>query len=260
MRSQIHHPSPLSSVLLERPQPVIRRSGFQHIEFPKCLASTRVFFGLIALALITGCSNKIVIPEQACVFKDGSQTVAPDWLCLKTTRPDQRYAIGYAAPSITGPDFSEKMAINAATNKLMRSLWQDLQISIERWHAGVIKQPKKSQSEQLQDNQVATASQNNQSAQLSDTQAVTASQLSLSLRQYLSAPDLEHIQVLQSVQTPNGGMAVAIELDRVGLINILQPILSTAVQQQPRLWQAITDQMPISEIIIALIDQLPPKQ
>ncbi len=202
---------------------------------------TNGVLGLTLLLLSSGCSNKIVIPEQACLYKDGSQAVAPNWVCKETTQADQRFAVGYAAPSMTGAEFSQKMAFNAASIRLMRSLWQDLQVSLERWL-------------ELQRNQTSDTTK----ATAESSQKVTTD-LYLSLREKLNFQNFKQINLVQAEQTPSGGMAVLIELDRIGLINLLKTAIENSTVIEPQLWQPYIGQSLPVETAIELIDLLPAK-
>src|SRR5690554_6980445 len=74
---------------------------------------------LMATALLVGCASAPKTePVAACVFADGSNQPAPEWVCGAPVDGVELSAVGYADKSAAGVNFMKQMAATAARVEL----------------------------------------------------------------------------------------------------------------------------------------------
>ena len=90
---------------------------------------------LAILSALAACSSNQPAPQPvaSCVFADGSNQAAPDWVCGAPVDGIDLSAVGYADKSSAGINFMKQMASTAARVELAQTMKVEVQNMIKQY-------------------------------------------------------------------------------------------------------------------------------
>lgn len=193
----------------------------------------------VSVILIVGCANTRPALNTACLFADGSQKIAPEWVCYTSNNTSERSAIGYAAASITGQSFSDQMAITAAQDKLLRGLWTDLDLALPIYIA-----------------QINEHSELDMLTDLPETLEPFKLRMTDSIKAQFNRQLLRDVRVKEKMTTPTGATVVLMAINQSELTELFNQAIQQANQEQPQLWQTILNRYNSTDLAAELINSL----
>lgn len=190
------------------------------------MISARLFMLALVFSLTTACTFSAKKTEPKCVYADGSNLPAPQWVCNKNPQEDSLFAVAYADKSATGTNFMQQMAERAAKNKLMQALETKINNKIKRY----------AKSANL-DADDALKKITNQTNKLINRESLTDS------------------QVLQQRMTPTGGMVVALRINKKETLATIRRVLKTSINTNSLLWRPLQTNHSPEELLEAILQQ-----
>ncbi|TBR42417.1 hypothetical protein CBF23_006805 [Marinomonas agarivorans] len=171
---------------------------------------------LIGLAfvstLLVACSSApekaAPAPVASCVFADGSNKAAPDWICGAPVEGYDLTAVGYSDKSGAGPNFMKQMAATAARVELAQVLSLEIQNMIKQYA---------------------------ETTGAGDTE--TVDKVNSSVTKQITDQKLVGSRIVRQMPTPSGGMVVLVALDAKSVEQVSKDILKTSMNNERALYQ-----------------------
>ncbi|RDL44410.1 hypothetical protein DN730_08395 [Marinomonas piezotolerans] len=179
--------------------------------------------GFMALALVA-CSSS---PEDTatnmavaeCVFADGSNQPAPEWVCGAPVEGIELSAIGYSEKSAAGHNYMKQMAATAARVELAQVLSVDVQNMVKQY--------------------VETTG-------AADSE--TVDRVNSVVTKQITEQTLIGSQVMRQMPTPTGGLVVLVGLDPQQAATMSESILRTSMNNNAALFQKIQSEKSFDEL------------
>lgn len=179
--------------------------------------------GLLAASmLLAACSKDVVNTPVAvpdCVFADGSNQPAPDWVCGAPVEGVALSAVGYSEKSAAGPNYMKQMASTAARVELAQVLSVDLQNMVKQY--------------------VETTGAGD---------AETVDRVNSVVTKQVTEQKLIGSKVVRQMPTPSGGMVVLVGLDPDQAGKVAQDILRTSMKNEAALFQKLEAEKSFDEL------------
>lgn len=160
-------------------------------------------------ALVVGCSST---PEKApvasCVFADGSNQEAPEWVCGAPVDGVELSAVGYADKSMAGANFMKQMAATAARVELAQIMRVDVQNMIKQYA---------------------------ETTGAADSE--TVDRVNTSVSRQLTTETLVGSKIFRQMPTPSGGMVVLVGLDAATVQKLSEHAIKTSMNNERAIWQ-----------------------
>lgn len=178
---------------------------------------------LVSSVVLVACSKDVVntpvaaIPD--CVFADGSNQAAPDWVCGAPLDGVALSAVGYSEKSAAGPNYMKQMAATAARVELAQVLSVDLQNMVKQY--------------------VETTGAGD---------AETVDRVNSVVTKQVTEQQLIGSQVVRQMPTPSGGLVVLVGLDPAQAEGIAESILRTSMRNEAALFQKLESEKSFDEL------------
>ena len=177
----------------------------------------------MALALVA-CSSS---PEDTatnmavaeCVFADGSNQPAPEWVCGAPVEGIELSAVGYSEKSAAGHNYMKQMAATAARVELAQVLSVDVQNMVKQY--------------------VETTG-------AADSE--TVDRVNSVVTKQITEQTLIGSQVMRQMPTPTGGLVVLVGLDPQQAATMSESILRTSMNNNAALFQKIQSEKSFDEL------------
>ncbi len=164
---------------------------------------------LMATALLVGCASAPKTePVAACVFADGSNQPAPEWVCGAPIDGVEISAVGYADKSGAGVNFMKQMAATAARVELAQISRVEVQNSIKQY-----------------------------AEKTGSADSETVDMVNSSVSKLLTKETLSGSKIFRQMATPSGGMVVVVGLDASAFEKLQQHAIKTSMNNERALWQ-----------------------
>lgn len=180
----------------------------------------------IALAtaslLLAGCASGPQQPQQpvaSCVFADGSNQPAPEWVCGAPVEGIDLSAVGYADKSAAGPNFMKQMAATAARVELAQTMRVEVQNMIKQYA---------------------------ETTGAADSE--TVDMVNTSVTKQITKETLIGSQIFRQMPTPSGGMVVLVGLDADTVNKLAEQALKTSMNNERALWQKFQAEKSFDEL------------
>lgn len=147
-------------------------------------------------------------PVASCVFADGSNRAAPEWICGAPVEGYDLTAVGYSDKSGAGPNFMKQMAATAARVELAQVLSLEIQNMIKQYA---------------------------ETTGAGDSE--TVDRVNSSVTKQITDQKLVGSRIIRQMPTPSGGMVVLVALDTKGVEQISKDILRTSMNNERALYQ-----------------------
>lgn len=147
-------------------------------------------------------------PVASCVFADGSNKAAPDWICGAPVEGYDLTAVGYSDKSGAGPNFMKQMAATAARVELAQVLSLEIQNMIKQYA---------------------------ETTGAGDSE--TVDRVNSSVTKQVTDQKLVGSRIIRQMPTPTGGMVVLVALDAKGVEQVSKDILRTSMNNERALYQ-----------------------
>lgn len=180
----------------------------------------------VVFLLISSCSFTPKKDDTQCVYADGSNRPAPDWVCNKGTHKKCLSAVAYADKSAAGKSFMKQMAENAARRKLSQHLETKINNMIKQY----------AKEEGLENH-------NNIKQVLRQT------------KKLISHESLKAAYVVQQRITPTGGMALMLMMDEKKTLKSCKEIIQSSIKKHPKLWQELQKKHAKDSLLEAILKQ-----
>lgn len=175
-----------------------------------------------ASVLMAGCSSndkKSAEPVASCVFADGSNQAAPDWVCGAPVDGIDLAAVGYADKSAAGPNFMKQMAATAARVELAQTMRVEVQNMIKQY------------------------------AETTGTgDDETVDRVNSSVTKQITKETLVGSKIFRQMPTPSGGMVVLVGLDADTVNQLAEQAIKTSMNNERALWQKFQAQKSFDEL------------
>ena len=180
--------------------------------------------GLVAASiLLVACSKDVVNTPVAavpdCVFADGSNQPAPDWVCGAPVEGVALSAVGYSEKSAAGANYMKQMAATAARVELAQVLSLDLQNMVKQY--------------------VETTGAGD---------AETVDRVNSVVTKQVTEQQLIGSKVIRQMPTPSGGLVVLVGLDPAQAEGIAESILRTSMRNEAALFQKMEAEKSFDEL------------
>jgi hypothetical protein len=177
--------------------------------------------------LILACSSK---PEQLqdvadCVFADGSNQAAPQWVCGNPVEGLNLSAVGYADKSLAGPNFMRQMAATSARVELAQTLKVNIQNMIKQYA---------------------------ETTGAGDSE--TIDKVNTSVTKQITKETLIGSRIFKQRPTPTGGLVVLVGLDPDTANQIAEEALKTSMHNEKAIWQKLQANKGQEELAKAIIE------
>ncbi len=178
---------------------------------------------LVAGLVLAACSKDVVntpvaaIPD--CVFADGSNQAAPDWVCGAPVEGVALSAVGYSEKSAAGPNYMKQMAATAARVELAQVLSVDLQNMVKQY--------------------VETTGAGD---------AETVDRVNSVVTRQVTEQKLIGSKVVRQMPTPSGGLVVLVGLDPAEAEGVAESILRTSMRNEAALFQKLESEKSFDEL------------
>src|SRR5690554_104137 len=164
---------------------------------------------LMATALLVGCASAPKTePVAACVFADGSNQPAPEWVCGAPVDGVELSAVGYADKSAAGVNFMKQMAATAARVELAQTFRVDVQNMIKQYA---------------------------ETTGAADSE--TVDMVNTSVTKQITKETLAGSKIFRQMATPTGGIVVVVGLDAATYEKLQQHAINTSMNNEKALWQ-----------------------
>lgn len=159
--------------------------------------------------LMVGCASKQPVQQTAtCVFADGSNQEAPEWVCGAPVDGIDLSAVGYADKSMAGANFMKQMAATAARVELAQTMRVEVENMIKQYAE-------------------TTGAANSETVDLVNT----------SVTKQITKETLVGSKIYRQISTPSGGMVVLVGLDADTVNKLSEQALKTSMNNEKALWQ-----------------------
>ncbi|NVK73341.1 hypothetical protein C0J08_04285 [Marinomonas sp. CT5] len=180
--------------------------------------------GLVAASfLLAACSKEVVNTPVAavpdCVFADGSNQPAPDWVCGAPVEGVALSAVGYSEKSAAGANYMKQMAATAARVELAQVLSVDLQNMVKQY--------------------VETTGAGD---------AETVDRVNSVVTKQITEQKLIGSKVVRQMPTPSGGLVVLVGLDPAQAEGVAESILRTSMRNEAALFQKLEAEKSFDEL------------
>lgn len=180
--------------------------------------------GLFAIStlLLGACSSTPDAPDTSvasCLFADGSNDPAPEWVCGEPVAGVELSAVGYSDKSAAGPNFMKQMAATAARVELAQVLSLDIENMIKQY-----------------------------AETTGAGDAETVDRVNTSVTKQITDQTLVGSKILRQMPTPSGGLVVLVGLDPAGVENITKDLLRTSMNSEQALFQKFQAGMSFEEL------------
>lgn len=176
---------------------------------------------LAASVLLVACSStpEKSTPTPSCIFADGSNKAAPDWVCGAPISGFDLFAVGYSDKSDAGPNFMKQMAATAARAELAQVLSLEIQNMIKQY------------------------------AETTGTGDLeTVDRVNTSVTKQVTDQKLVGSKIVRQMPTPSGGMIVLVALDPTGVEQISKDVLRTSMDNDRALYQQFKAEQGFDEL------------
>lgn len=179
----------------------------------------------IALAtaslLLAGCATgpQQSQPVASCVFADGSNQAAPEWVCGAPVEGIDLSAVGYADKSAAGPNFMKQMAATAARVELAQTMQVEVQNMVKQYA---------------------------ETTGAADSE--TVDMVNTSVTKQITKETLIGSKIFRQMPTPTGGMVVLVGLDADTVNKLAEQALKTSMNNERALWQKFQAQKSFDEL------------
>jgi len=171
----------------------------------------RSLFTATAATFLVACGSTQPVPQQpvaSCVFADGSNQPAPEWVCGAPVNGIDLSAVGYADKSGAGANFMKQMAATAARVELAQTMKVEVQNMIKQY---------------------------SETTGAGDSE--TVDQVNTSVTKQISKETLIGSRIFRQMPTPTGGIVVLVGLAPEIVGNIAEQALKTSMKNERALWQ-----------------------
>ncbi|NLQ17624.1 hypothetical protein HGG82_08275 [Marinomonas sp. M1K-6] len=178
---------------------------------------------LVASVVLTACSKDVIntpvaaIPD--CVFADGSNQAAPDWVCGAPIEGVALSAVGYSEKSAAGPNYMKQMAATSARVELAQVLSVDLQNMVKQY--------------------VETTGAGD---------AETVDRVNSVVTKQVTEQQLIGSKVVRQMPTPSGGLVVLVGLDPAQAEDVAESILRSSMRNEAALFQKLEAEKSFDEL------------
>lgn len=162
-------------------------------------------------------SPAVAVPD--CVFADGSNQAAPDWVCGAPVDGVALSAVGYSEKSAAGPNYMKQMAVTAARVELAQVLSVDLQNMVKQY--------------------VETTGAGD---------AETVDRVNSVVTKQVTEQELIGSQIIRQMPTPSGGLVVLVGLDPSQAEGVAESILRTSMKNEAALFQKLEAEKSFDEL------------
>jgi len=160
--------------------------------------------------LLAACSSNEPTQHQvaSCVFADGSNQPAPEWICGAPLDGIDLSAVGYADKSGAGANFMKQMAATAARVELAQTMKVEVQNMIKQY------------------------------AETTGTgKSETVDQVNTSVTKQITKETLVGSRIFRQMPTPTGGIVVLVGLSPDTVSQLADHALKTSMNNDKALWQ-----------------------
>jgi len=171
----------------------------------------RSLFVASATTFLVACGSTQPAPQQpvaSCVFADGSNQPAPEWVCGAPVNGIDLSAVGYADKSGAGANFMKQMAATAARVELAQTMKVEVQNMIKQY---------------------------SETTGTGDTE--TVDKVNTSVTKQITKETLVGSRIFRQMPTPTGGIVVLVGLAPDIVSNIAEQSLKTSMKNERALWQ-----------------------
>ncbi|WOD06364.1 LPP20 family lipoprotein [Marinomonas sp. GJ51-6] len=178
---------------------------------------------LVSSVVLVACSKDVVntpvaaIPD--CVFADGSNQAAPDWVCGAPVEGVALSAVGYSEKSAADTNYMKQMAATAARVELAQVLSVDLQNMVKQY--------------------VETTGAGD---------AETVDRVNSVVTKQVTEQQLIGSKVVRQMPTPSGGLVVLVGLDPSQAEGVAESILRTSMRSEAALFQKLEAEKSFDEL------------
>lgn len=159
--------------------------------------------------LMVGCASKQPVQQTAdCVFADGSNQAAPEWVCGAPVDGIDLSAVGYADKSMAGANFMKQMAATAARVELAQTMRVEVENMIKQYA---------------------------ETTGAADSE--TVDMVNTSVTKQITKETLVGSKIFRQISTPSGGMVVLVGLDADTVSKLSEQALKTSMNNEKALWQ-----------------------
>jgi ribosomal protein S20 len=171
----------------------------------------RSLFVASATTLLVACGSTQPVQQQpvaSCVFADGSNQPAPEWVCGAPVNGIDLSAVGYADKSGAGANFMKQMAATAARVELAQTMKVEVQNMIKQY---------------------------SETTGAGDSE--TVDQVNTSVTKQITKETLVGSRIFRQMPTPTGGIVVLVGLSPDTVNQLAENALKTSMKNERALWQ-----------------------
>jgi hypothetical protein len=163
-----------------------------------------------AATFLVACSSTQPLPQPvaSCVFADGSNQPAPEWICGAPVDGVELSAVGYADKSGAGANFMKQMAATAARVELAQTMKVEVQNMIKQY---------------------------SETTGAGDSE--TVDQVNTSVTKQITKETLIGSRIFRQMPTPTGGIVVLVGLAPEIVGKIAEQSIKTSMKNERALWQ-----------------------
>lgn len=163
-----------------------------------------------AATFLVACSSTQPLPQPvaSCVFADGSNQPAPEWICGAPVDGIELSAVGYADKSGAGANFMKQMAATAARVELAQTMKVEVQNMIKQYA---------------------------ETTGAGDSE--TVDQVNTSVTKQITKETLIGSRIFRQMPTPTGGIVVLVGLAPEIVGKIAEQSIKTSMKNERALWQ-----------------------
>jgi hypothetical protein len=163
-----------------------------------------------AATLLVACSanQPTLQPVASCVFADGSNQPAPEWVCGAPVDGIDLSAVGYADKSGAGANFMKQMAATSARVELAQTMKVEVQNMIKQY---------------------------SETTGTGDSE--TVDQVNTSVTKQITKETLIGSRIFRQMPTPTGGIVVLVGLSPDTVNKLAENALKTSMKNERALWQ-----------------------
>ena len=163
-----------------------------------------------AATFLVACGSTQPLPQPvaSCVFADGSNQPAPEWICGAPVDGIELSAVGYADKSGAGANFMKQMAATAARVELAQTMKVEVQNMIKQY---------------------------SETTGAGDSE--TVDQVNTSVTKQITKETLIGSRIVHQMPTPTGGIVVLVGLAPEIVGKIAEQSIKTSIKNERALWQ-----------------------
>ena len=177
---------------------------------------------ILATTLISACgSNPVKEPEPVagCIYADGSNKAAPEWVCGAPIEGYEMSAVGYADKSAAGPNFMKQMAATAARVEIAQIMKVDVSNMIKKY---------------------------TETTGVGSTE--TVDRVNASVTRQITKESLVGSRVIRQMPTPTGGTVVLVGLSEASAQQVREQAIRTSMNNDRALWQKFNSDKAFDEM------------